>query len=966
MARNTGNRLMASPAPFAAGLMVVVSLLGAVVARGDSDTPTPPGAVDSSGAFGAVVEADLRAEARANWLRSDDAKTERLASRTAFARESAVVAEASAEREFGSMVTSPLWRVPWAGRDDSHVVGFRGDHVAELRVDGRPGVSLVDSTIPLSAVDDAGVRRAVNVALHDRGGFFEPENPAISSALPKQLAGGFSLANGDLQIELDGASEVAGERLGERVFYGNAATDTDWIAGATPTGVGLYAQLRSPKAPSKLDLDLQTARGEPLELTPDGRGGVEIRRDGHVVGTISPPAALDAQQVEVPVRYELEGKTVRLVVDHTDRDLAYPVLVDPVIDLQNWYQNAAVPMARGWHFGTWWPDRFFSSTDGGYGRGLYLVMGAGRLYGHTEFGNWWSKAPGTSHIYYALYYYGHHMLNSTVWQGTELPICQVRLLAYASGATDTGTSWWDDGPSLVGPQYGSGPHAACSAFIASSVHQCVRSDCQPSYDRSGNYAELIQSAYGTGVRSGWNIDYLGSATLFLADPEDPSIAGGPASTAANPDAPWSITASDPGFGVRKVEISAPSYPGWNQATTNDYSCLGTAGAECPASVQISRTYGNLPPGTSTIRVSTFDAGNRMTTKDWQVTVPTTETTFELASSVTPDTVVQAAASAGAGLLDMTHSGVSPGGYVVGQQTAAAAVVTYKQSYAAHVGAAVTPPVTTFALRGSVPTSSLGPLASNVATRSEFDPASTNSIDTATYDPEPLTNYPDDLAADDAYAETLAIDSRVDNDAVAASGAKLWAPTYGKAWTYNVSGNPLPRRFLLTFTWTKQSSIDDFDRANAPDWAYEHDFKLINRDNPGALRDPLCFGNDDNFWAKHDDLYWYVNKPLEIAKPYLDTRVSDPCDMLDFTIGLYHPIRLRPGQKYEIVIQAKAGTKAVSPYTHYGQKLGKVCDVRPGCVNPTSTGGRSQPYVGESKGRAPECRRWRKGRASRPC
>lgn len=114
------------------------------------------------------------------------------------------------------------------------------------------------------------------------------------------------------------------------------------------------------------------------------------------------------------------------------------------------------------------------------------------------------------------------------------------------------------------------------------------------------------------------------------------------------------------------------------------------------------------------------------------------------------------------------------------------------------------------------------------------------------------------------------------------------------------------------------------------------------------------------------MYWDARNGLDAAKPYFDTDDSDSCETQDFTIGLYHPVNLVPRHKYEIVIHAKAGNKSSSPYILTGQRLPKVCSFNPGCVNPTSSGGSSQPMIGVSKGRAPECRRWRKGRQSRPC
>lgn len=50
---------------------------------------------------------------------------------------------------------------------------------------------------------------------------------------------------------------------------------------------------------------------------------------GVEVGAVSAPWAVDANGVPVPTWFELDGMTLVQTVDHTNGDIAYPVLVDP-------------------------------------------------------------------------------------------------------------------------------------------------------------------------------------------------------------------------------------------------------------------------------------------------------------------------------------------------------------------------------------------------------------------------------------------------------------------------------------------------------------------------------------------------------------------------------------------------------------------------------------------------------------
>lgn len=380
----------------------------------------------------------------------------------------------------------------------------------------------------------------------------------------------------------------------------------------------------------------------------------------------------------------------------------------------------------------------------------------------------------------------------------------------------------------------------------------------------------------------------------------------------------------------------------------------------------------LRAGSHAIGVITKDPAGTSYVRSWGIDVDPRQTLFSLDPSAPLIEVLQAVANAQAEWLELRHSGAGEGGVVLGSEHPSEAIQEYVAFYAERYGPSSNPLVSEFTVGGDLPTTALGSLASKVQARQVIDPTWDDLGDTPDGSPESGPAYPDDLFAADAHAETLPEDPRDDPDAPGAATAraaapnpyKLWAPTYGKAWTYPVPGRPRPRTILLTLTWGRQASIDDFNRGLLfENYAYEHDFKLINRDNPGGLIHPACGGNNDNFWARRS-VFWDTNFPKK-AKPYFDTDDSDSCEYQDFTVGLYHPLEhLRPRKKYEIIINARAGNKSSSPYILAGQRLRKGCDNTPICVG--ITGGEGQRLVGESAGRAPECRRWRKGYNSRPC
>lgn len=164
------------------------------------------------------------------------------------------------------------------------------------------------------------------------------------------------------------------------------------------------------------------------------------------------------------------------------------------------------------------------------------------------------------------------------------------------------------------------------------------------------------------------------------------------------------------------------------------------------------------------------------------------------------------------------------------------------------------------------------------------------------------------------------------------------------------------------TWGSQASINEFIGES-----YEHDFKLRNTANHGFpfIRPGCVPGENNNFWATRDGK-WYRTTYPKAAKPYFDTDYSDSCELQDFTIGVYFPLKLTAGKKYETIVRTRAGENNSSEYQLAGERLKRDCSSSPFCVGVRPRPEKAQVFVGFTKGSAPECRRWRKGRSSRPC
>jgi hypothetical protein len=344
-----------------------------------------------------------------------------------------------------------------------------------------------------------------------------------------------------------------------------------------------------------------------------------------------------------------------------------------------------------------------------------------------------------------------------------------------------------------------------------------------------------------------------------------------------------------------------------------------------------------------------------------------ETVFELAAPVQLDEVADVLADAGVEVTELHHSGLSEGGYVLGDQPLAEALESYRAFYLEERHAE--PQIDEITVAGAIATEALGGLAPDVTAREEITPAAGQGAgdafgdafgdETAANDPLGAALFSQDAQREAGAAIPPAV---LEADAVAAS-APRFAPLFGRTRTETRPSPTLPdQRIGQSMTWAK-GSLEAFDRNVFLDHAYEHDFKLYNpdaRDRPA--KHPFCIDEKENHWALRKNYAWDTDYPRG-TKPYFDENTGDRCAYLDFTIGIKFPKRLKERVTYRTVIRAPTADLASERYSLVAQKLSRICPGNPR-VCAVRNGGESQLLIGNRKGRAPECRRWRKGHLSR--
>lgn len=504
---------------------------------------------------------------------------------------------------FPAAIGTPVF---WAAKRAAAArLSFLGDYA--MRID-RPGAddSLAISTgIPLRSRNDAGRKAPVDLRLTSTRTGFEPNNPLTSVWFPARLKDGISLGSSGLRLisGADGVDAVA-RRVGDRVFYGNMAADTDAIVNAVPRGFEWSLQIRSPDAPTVHPARFALPADSHLRLLPSG-DAAEVVRGGKRLALIEPAWAVDANGRAVEVAYEVRDDTLLLNVRHRSHKTAYPVYVDPVIDdysgSNGWHNNPAASFVP-WVCPPGQSAPFVCPNAGAYGSGLY-VQAPPAAYQVNAYTRWVYDTPG----------------------GDDSYISQIDFIDWLA--------------SLQGQS-----SAQTGIYFSSSIRDrrdnsiVAKPPTGTTFPVDTYFNYTLSTSATNGNRISWGLvslaantttvtvtDYLGGAIVYLNDRAAPTVSN---VTHGQDNASWyaagtnltsNVTGSSTGLGVKSLRVQGP---GVNQTKTAP--CDGThTGGYCQAAFTQPFTYSSnsLNEGSNSMSATASSpSGSTSSANTWTVKV----------------------------------------------------------------------------------------------------------------------------------------------------------------------------------------------------------------------------------------------------------------------------------------------------------------------------------------------------------
>ncbi len=580
-----------------AALAVVVAAVP-VLAAGTEVKPTedlllPPRSLEAQGDWlpdakaieGGLAEAELEEAKRKRLLESPEAATERTLSRNVFAELDAAAAEALLRSRFGAQLQK-LNQDPARYLSGADAVRPLGETAAAVLEGGDR--TLFDAGIPVEAKDEQGDLRPVDVSLESTPDGFATRNATTNVEIGDFAGEPVELEEPGVSIAQTGVrTESSSRRFGEHnVFQFETQTDTDTLISPTAGGVEIFHLLRSEQSPESFDYDLDVPEG--AEIRAYG-GGALVEKDGKRVAVVPPPKAVDAQGTNVPVSLVVEGESLRLETGHRSRDYAYPILVDPILDVWNWIEGHGVD---GLTNGAWqWASNpygliYLGTGDPCYytcwGRGLYLTAPA-RNYGANIYSHWVYSAPNAysyvENVNLAIFVRDEHGCSSSPAGPYNQPHDYV-------GYVDNNGNW-------IGT-----PWKNSSKNLQSLLGGWGR-------------AYVVGAGTGPGINIPcWRDFYAGVAGVWLNDWDNPALnwVSGVPSGWFGADTPITVTAnaSDAGLGVQFVTITQEGMGVIAQERPGN--CTGLYNARCPTnhSSQFGFTALSLGEGIRTLYASAQD------------------------------------------------------------------------------------------------------------------------------------------------------------------------------------------------------------------------------------------------------------------------------------------------------------------------------------------------------------------------
>lgn len=599
---------------------------------GDPHRPPNPAAAENGEKMREVRE---REEARKEKRKSKEAKDERKASRTKYKAKSRSEALSIAKEKYPSTLETPVWE-PIRPRDGERVDEYKGDHAALIEKANGKKV-LAESFLPMRSDVGTGELRRVSLELEESEAGYASRNPLVAVELPGDLADGIRLPDLDLSVRPGNAADADSPLVTrDKLFYANTGVDTDLLVVPSPTGFQLVYHLRSEDSPEEASLTFTLPTGAELRMAEDASGAAEIVRGDERLAFVTPPLARDVEGEPLETTLAVAGSRLVVRFAHRNKDLAYPVEVDPVLDT---YRLVDGQKTGAWDdFGGWTAYSTNSlmkgnpNYDSTYGNGLYNFTepaSGGTWYGDLWYHEWVWYAPRQAFIERADFgYVNHEFRESCVIEGL-----------WAGSRNNWDYGHWDhppDQPTPQGPSPWAGWNTAPPQYYGDNRHACSPLNNNykahyPDNPTAGNAMVFGLQMAGSHVRYSRALAYMYGAAMYLNDRDVPYIT----STAEATNNNWEddgnrsytfrVNGWDQGLGIRYFQIyqsggvtlswQDPNSTRSGNGATADQGCVGHRFDRCPDGWTVDYTY-RLPEGQPQLSLVPYDvlskAGNAQT------------------------------------------------------------------------------------------------------------------------------------------------------------------------------------------------------------------------------------------------------------------------------------------------------------------------------------------------------------------
>jgi sugar lactone lactonase YvrE len=619
----------------AASLAALLAGSQSASAEGEENAPEVqlPTSEDMSAA---LHQFETEEEEEREYLESPGAVSEREASKTQYAGLAISQAEQLFRAQFGEQLQL-LDSEPARFLSDAKLDKPLGPTTALVTDEGQK--LLLEGTGPVQAMDSEGDMAKVDLTLEKTEDGYEPVNPVVDVSIPESADEGVDVGDQGVQITPAGAEESAAQPFGEMdVFYPEVEKDTDLLVAPIGSGVELFDQLRSEESPETLYFHVQLPAGASLQA--EGNAAEVVSSDDSRLTEIAPPTAVDAQGQQVPVEMQVEGNLLVLEVGHRQGDFAYPILVDPEVKEE-------------WYWENWYN-----------GQKLEALSSPGPWQWNTSDGKSSSYVYGSTFCIYKCWGSGHGLYIST--PNGNLPANKWGQWSYSTRNSDTriiqswiSPFWREEHTNCPASKYAQpydydGLWNTSGGWSALQFNETRKNNNQgwAALENVSGEALII----GMGTSSGisipcWRDIMAGGVAIWLNDGALDGGVGRPTLTTTS-SGTWmdkssirlKASAYDAGFGIKKFKAVATNTSGSTEEWWTTNSCTGLYAGPCPntwnlgetSQPQLSYSPAALPEGIDTLSVTAYDAIEKpsLTTNQMTVRVDHAPPAIALSGTVT--------------------------------------------------------------------------------------------------------------------------------------------------------------------------------------------------------------------------------------------------------------------------------------------------------------------------------------------